>query len=241
MKRNRYFSLPMLLRLCLCALLLLPVVRVEARPDTPIPPRILISVRDQKLMILQDGKRAAVYPVSTSKFGLGDRWGSMTTPLGWLQVAQKIGDHAPPGAVFQKRRFTGEIIPANAPGRDPIVTRIIWLRGLERTNANAFSRCIYIHGTPEEKGIGKPASYGCVRMSSKDVAEVYRQIQIGALVRIIPDSLPKVPKLKNGATKVIFTAGAPAKEATKSAAAKPAAPDRKHASTARQSRIGGDA
>ena len=154
-------------------------------------------MRDQKLMVIDHGQRVAVYPVSTSKFGIGDRWGSMATPLGWLQVAQKIGDHAPTGAVFHKRRFTGEILPPNAPGRDPIVTRIIWLRGLERSNANAFNRCIYIHGTPEEKIIGKPASYGCVRMSSKDVAEVYAQIQIGALVRIIPDSLPNLPKLKS--------------------------------------------
>ena len=114
------------------------------------PPRVIISVRDQKLMVVENGQRAAVYPVSTSKFGIGDRWGSMATPLGWLQVAEKIGDHAPTGAVFHKRRFTGEILPPNAPGRDPIVTRIIWLRGLEASNANAFNRCIYIHGTPEE-------------------------------------------------------------------------------------------
>ena len=160
-------------------------------------------------MVIEDGQPAAVYPVSTSKFGLGDRWGSMTTPLGWLQVAEKIGDHAPPGAVFHKRRFTGEILSPNAPGRDPIVTRIIWLRGLEASNAHAFYRCIYIHGTPEEKIIGKPASYGCVRMSSKDVTEVYAQIRIGALVKIIPDSLPKLPKLKGAPSKVIFTAADP--------------------------------
>ena len=179
-----------------CLFLASAAVRLEAAPTgNPIPPRVIISVKDQKLMVIEDGKRAAVYPVSTSKFGLGDRWGSMATPLGWLQVAEKIGDHAPPGAVFRKRRFTGEILPPNAPGRDPIVTRIIWLRGLERANANAFNRCIYIHGTPEEKIIGKPASYGCVRMSSRDVTEVYAQIRIGALVRIIPDSLPKLPKV----------------------------------------------
>ena len=237
----------MLLRFCLLVLLLLPVVRLEARSDEPIPPRILISVRDQKLMILEDGKRAAVYPVSTSKFGLGDRWGSMTTPLGWLQVAEKIGDHAPSGAVFHKRRFTGEVIQPNAPGRDPIVTRIIWLRGLEKTNANAFSRCIYIHGTPEEKIIGKPASFGCVRMSSKDVTEVYAQIQIGALVRIIPDSLPKVPKLpkaKKNSGKMIFTAGPaaqPAPPAPKSASAKAAASEQKHVSKKGRSRIASDA
>src|SRR6188472_523832 len=191
-----------------CVFLASAVVRLAAGTETVTPPRVIISVKDQKLMVVEDGKRAAVYPVSTSKFGIGDRWGSMATPLGWLQVAQKIGDHAPTGAVFHKRRFTGEILAPNAPGRDPIVTRIIWLRGLERENANAFSRCIYIHGTPEEKIIGRPASYGCVRMSSKDVTDVYAQIQIGALVRIIPDSLPKLPKLNGTPAKATFTASA---------------------------------
>jgi len=200
-----------------CVFLASAIVRLAAGTETVTPPRVIISVKDQKLMVIENGQRAAVYPVSTSKFGIGDRWGSMATPLGWLQVAEKIGDHAPPGAVFHKRRFTGEILTPNAPGRDPIVTRIIWLRGLERENANAFNRCIYIHGTPQEKIIGKPASYGCVRMCSKDVADVYAQIEIGALVRIIPDSLPKLPTLKGSPAtpgKVIFTAAAPKKAVT---------------------------
>ena len=170
-----------------------------------IPPKIIISVKDQKLMVVEEGKRVAIYPVSTSKFGLGDRWGSMATPLGWLQVAEKIGDHAPTGAVFHKRRFTGEILKPNAPGRDPIVTRIIWLRGLESTNANAFNRCIYIHGTAEEKTIGKPASYGCVRMNSKDVTEVYAELPIGSVIHIIPDSLPKLPKYKRTKATILAT------------------------------------
>ncbi len=201
----------MLLRAAFLALLLLASAALDLRAGTEtvtVPPRVIISVRDQKLMVIENGKRVAVYPVSTSKFGLGDRWGSMATPLGWLQVAEKIGDHAPAGAVFHKRRFTGEILKPNAPGRDPIVTRIIWLRGLEPGNANAFNRCIYIHGTAEEKFIGQPASYGCVRMCSKDVTQVYAQLQLGALVRIIPDSLPKLPKEKNP-SRVIFTAEAP--------------------------------
>jgi len=166
-------------------------------PQNVIPNTVVISVKDQKLMLLQNGGKVAVYPVSTSKYGLGDYWGRMTTPLGYLQVAQKIGDHAPTGAVFHNRRFTGEVLSPNAPGRDPVITRIIWLRGLEAQNAHAFSRCIYIHGTPQEKTIGKPASYGCIRMRSKDVAELYNQLPVGALVQIVDTKLPNVPKAKN--------------------------------------------
>ena len=162
------------------------------------PSRIIVSIKEQKLMLIENGPKLATYPVSTSKFGLGDDWGRMTTPLGFMQVVQKIGDHAPIGAVFHNRRFTGEIIPPNAPGRDPIITRIMWLRGLQPENAHAFSRCIYIHGTPQEKFIGRPASYGCIRMKSSDVAELYAQVPIGAIVEIIPDKLPKVPNAPKG-------------------------------------------
>jgi len=161
-----------------------------------IPNRVIISVRDQKLMLLQNGARVATYPVSTSKFGLGDSQGQMTTPLGLLQVAKKIGDNAPTGAVFHNRRWTGEILRPNAPGRDPITTRIIWLRGLETQNAHAFNRCIYIHGTAEERTIGRPASYGCIRMKARDVAVLYSQLPLGAFVQIVPDRLPKVAVFK---------------------------------------------
>ncbi len=156
--------------------------------------RIIVSVRDQKLMLLQNGVRIATFPVSTSKFGLGDSRGRMTTPLGFLQVAQKIGDNVPVGAVFHNRRWTGEVLRPNAPGRDPIVTRIIWLRGLEASNVHAYNRCIYIHGTPEERTIGRPASYGCIRMRSRDITTLYNQVPIGTMVQIIPDRLPKVSK-----------------------------------------------
>jgi lipoprotein-anchoring transpeptidase ErfK/SrfK len=164
-------------------------------PTEPLA-SVVVSVRDQKLMVVQNGTKVAVYPVSTSKYGLGDFWGRMTTPLGYLQVAQKIGDHAPVGAVFHNRRFTGEILRPNTPGRDPVITRIIWLRGLEPQNAHAFRRCIYIHGTPEERYIGQPASYGCIRMKSRDIEALYNQIPIGALVQIVPDRLPNMHKAR---------------------------------------------
>jgi hypothetical protein len=158
--------------------------------------RVVISIRDQKLMLLESGGRVAIYPVSTSKYGVGDFRGRMTTPLGYLMVAKKIGDNAPVGAVFHHRRWTGEILQPNVPGRDPVTTRIIWLTGLEAQNAQAFHRGIYIHGTPEEKTIGRPASYGCIRMKAADVAVLYNQVPLGALVQITPDRLPKVPKAR---------------------------------------------
>jgi L,D-transpeptidase catalytic domain len=156
--------------------------------------QLIISVRDQKLMLLQNGGKVATYPVSTSMFGVGDLWGRMTTPLGYLAVEKKIGDNAPTGAVFHNRRLTGEVLQPNAPGRDPVTTRIIWLRGLEAQNAHAFKRCIYIHGTPQEKMIGQPASYGCIRMKSSDIAALYDRVPLGAIVQITPECLPKVPK-----------------------------------------------
>jgi len=154
-----------------------------AAPDTQH--HIVISTRDQKLALLERSTLLATYPVSTSKFGLGDRPGSKSTPLGQLQIAEKIGENAPPGTVFKDRRRTGEVVLANSPGRDPIVTRILWLRGLEAQNANAFARDIYIHGTPEEWRIGSAASYGCIRMRSSDIIQLYNIVGIGAAVTIV--------------------------------------------------------
>ena len=191
------------------SLLLVALFSAVATVQADGPSRVIISVKDQKLMVMGNGARLATYPVSTSKFGLGDDWGRMTTPLGFLQVAEKIGDHAPAGAVFRNRRFTGEILKPNAKGRDPVITRIIWLRGLEASNAHAFSRCIYIHGTPEEKLIGRPASYGCIRMKSRDVAKLYEQLPVGAIVEIVDGRLPKIPKAPRGA---VFTVEPPRAE-----------------------------
>jgi len=168
-----------------------------AAPDTQH--HIVISTRDQKLALLDRSTLLATYPVSTSKFGLGDRPGSRFTPLGQLQIAEKIGDNAPPGAVFKDRRRTGEIVLANSPGRDPIVTRILWLRGLESQNANAFARDIYIHGTPEERLIGTRASYGCIRMRSTDVVQLYNIVGVGAAVTIVDTPLVSaVPGMVSG-------------------------------------------
>jgi lipoprotein-anchoring transpeptidase ErfK/SrfK len=147
--------------------------------------KIVVSVPDQKLVVFDGDKKVASYPVSTSKFGLGDQNGSYRTPLGELEVASRIGANAPVGAVFKGRVPTGEVLRPNAPGRDPIVTRIIQLRGCESQNAGALDRGIYIHGTPVERQIGRPASYGCIRMRSRDVVQLFDTVTIGTKINIV--------------------------------------------------------
>lgn len=149
----------------------------------------VVSIADQEMTVLRNGKVVEKFPVSTSKFGIGNKRGSHYTPLGKLKVARKIGAGAPKGAVFKSRKRTGEIIRPNAPGRDPIVTRILWLSGTEAKNKNTFRRYIYIHGTPEERTIGTPASYGCIRMKSKDIIILYNMLSVGSNVNVINYSL----------------------------------------------------
>jgi lipoprotein-anchoring transpeptidase ErfK/SrfK len=163
-----------------CCLLTMAWPATRAKADT----EIVVSVPEQKLAVVQNGLRVAEYPVSTSRFGLGDRPRSFATPLGELQVASKVGENAAPGTVFRGLRPTGEILSPNTRGRDPIVTRIMCLRGLQAQNAHAAGRGIYIHGTPQERLIGRPASYGCIRMRSRDVVKVFEETPIGAKVEI---------------------------------------------------------
>ena len=148
-------------------------------------PFIVVSVPEQRMVVMDNGVMVGHYAVSTSKFGVGDRPRSYATPLGTLQVAAKVGGGAPSGAVFKSQHRTGEVLPPNAPGRDPIVTRILHLRGLDACNSRAFDRGIYIHGTTEEFKIGRPASYGCIRMRSRDVVQVFNAVPVGAKIEIV--------------------------------------------------------
>ena len=145
---------------------------------------MIVSVPDQVLALVDRGKLIAHYSISTSKFGTGDSAASYRTPLGTLFVSAKIGDRLPAGAVIKNRIPTGEVVGVNAPGRDAIVSRVIWLRGMETQNQKARDRCIYIHGTPEERRIGKPASFGCIRMRSRDIIDLYDHVHIGTHVSI---------------------------------------------------------
>jgi lipoprotein-anchoring transpeptidase ErfK/SrfK len=165
------------------ALVLISLGRFAAAA-TPLSADMIVSVPDQTLALVDHGRVLTHYPVSTSKFGTGDSAASYHTPLGTLFVSAKIGDKLPPGAVIKNRIPTGEVVGVDAPGRDPIVARVIWLRGMEEQNQKARDRCIYIHGTPEERRIGKPASFGCIRMRSRDIIDLYDRVHIGTHVLI---------------------------------------------------------
>jgi len=146
--------------------------------------KMIVSVKDQRMLLVSDGQPVKSYRISTSKFGLGDQPGSHRTPLGRMEVARKIGGGQPQGTVFKSRRPTGEVLRPDAPGRDPIVSRILWLRGTEPHNRNAFPRYIYIHGTPERRNLGKPVSFGCIRMCCRDVIDLYNRVGYGAEVYV---------------------------------------------------------
>ena len=166
---------------------------VAARAVNPsTAAEIVVSIPDQTLALLDEEKVLARYRVSTSKFGNGDNVGSYRTPLGTLFVSGKFGDHLPVGTVIKNRAPTGEVIGVDAPNRDAIISRVIWLRGMERQNSAAHDRCIYIHGTPEERNIGKAASFGCVRMRSRDVIALYDRVHIGMHVTIREKSIDEL-------------------------------------------------
>jgi len=158
---------------------------------------IRVSVADQKMALYENGAPVRVYGVSTSKFGVGDSPSSNCTPVGKMRVAKKIGNGLPPGMVFKSRQPTGEVLRPNAPGRDPIVTRILWLQGTESKTRNAYRRFIYIHGTPEEHNIGRPASYGCIRMRSMDVIDLFNHVPEGMPVIIDKGRLPGEARHQN--------------------------------------------
>jgi L,D-transpeptidase YbiS len=144
---------------------------------------IHISIRNQRLTLKEGETLVRTYPVSTSRFGIGTEEDSMKTPIGRFRVAEKIGDGLPSDTVFQSR------VPLKAddplpPTEDLVMSRILWLDGLDEHNANTRDRFIYIHGTKHEDKIGNPASHGCVRMRNADVIELFDLVDEGAAVVI---------------------------------------------------------
>ncbi len=152
-----------------------------------------ISIPEQRLEIRQQGKTIAAYPVSTALKGAGEVLGSEQTPRGWHRIRAKIGTGCEPGTVFVGRRPTGEVfseaLARQHPQRDWILTRILWLCGMEPGrnrfgNVDSMRRYIYIHGCPESEPMGVPRSHGCVRMRDADLIDLFQRVTPGLPVLI---------------------------------------------------------
>jgi lipoprotein-anchoring transpeptidase ErfK/SrfK len=156
--------------------------------------RIEINIALQHLDLLNyNGSRIKRYQVSTSKNGVGEARGSYCTPRGRHVIQAKIGSGQPPNTVFIERRPTGESygpeLAARFPGRDWILTRILWLSGCEvgfnrLGNVDTLRRYIYIHGSPDSVEMGKPGSIGCIRMHNQDVVDLFDRVKVGTEVKI---------------------------------------------------------
>jgi lipoprotein-anchoring transpeptidase ErfK/SrfK len=144
---------------------------------------IRVSVPEQRLDLVTGDQTLVSYPISTSRFGLGPEADSMKTPLGKFRIAEKIGADVPLGTVFRSRVPIAANDPP-PPGDDLILTRILWLDGMQDHNANTRDRFIYIHGTNHESEIGRPASHGCIRMRSTDIADLFDRVAVGTEVVI---------------------------------------------------------
>jgi len=144
---------------------------------------IEISIRNQCLTLRCGNLPARIYPISSSRFGLGTEEGSYKTPLGQFRIAEKIGHGMPIGTVFRGRvpLRPEEPLPET---EDLITSRILWLEGLDSDNSNTKERFVYIHGTKHEDRIGRPDSHGCIRMRNADVIELFDLVQEGTAVRI---------------------------------------------------------
>lgn len=154
---------------------------------------MFVSVADQELCLPLSGGTVRRYPVSTAANGTGCIEGSHCTPTGYHRVRLKIGERCPIGTVFRGRRPTGEVFtPALAdsfPGRDWILSRILWLEGLQPGfnrggRVDTLRRFVYIHGTADEHLIGQPASHGCIRMRNIDVVELFDLVPQGTVLHI---------------------------------------------------------
>ena len=149
---------------------------------------LVVHVSSQKLSLFENGNFVKKFPCSTSRFGIGQTEGSNQTPLGLHCIAEKIGGGEPAGTVFQSRQPVGHTSqPEFADAK--ITTRILWLDGLEAGfnqggNVDSHSRYIYIHGTADQKSIGKPASHGCIHLADADLIPLYDLLPSGTLIWI---------------------------------------------------------
>ena len=157
-----------------------------------------VNIAEQRVRLVKGGHTLCEYPVSTGARGCGEERDSECTPRGWHVVRAKIGAGAAPGTVFVGRRPTGEVYtPAlreQHPGRDWILTRILWLSGTEPGrnrlgDVDTMRRFIYIHGAPDDVEMGTPGSHGCVRMSNADVVDLFERVPVGTRVLISEDDV----------------------------------------------------
>ena len=152
--------------------------------------KITVNVSKQTLYLMLCNKVIRCYAISTSKFGIGNMAGSNKTPTGLHRVISKVGRNARIGSIFKRRRNIKKIARVNKSGGDLITSRILRLEGLQRgvnkgKNIDSFKRCIYIHGTPDERSIGKPASHGCIRMKNRDIIDLFKRVKKGTQVKLI--------------------------------------------------------
>lgn len=164
---------------------------LNVKTDEPV--MITVSIGDQKLILDRPGKQQVTFQVSTALNGAGERQDSGCTPRGLHRISEKIGLGAPVGSVFVGREPTGEVLDTDLqskhPERDWILSRILWLEGLEPgvnsgLGCDSKARYIYIHGTPDTEPMGVPASHGCIRMTNDDVIELFESVEEGQLVLI---------------------------------------------------------
>jgi hypothetical protein len=156
---------------------------------------IAISLTHQTLQVRRAGRVEREFLVSTSRYGPGEHRGSLCTPRGQHLIRAKIGRGLPPGAVLRGRRPTGEIyspeLQRAQPGRDWILSRILWLSGLEPGrnrlgDLDSMRRYIYIHGTPDQEPMGVPFSHGCIRMRNAEVCWLFDVVSPGTPVTLVP-------------------------------------------------------
>lgn len=155
--------------------------------------RIMVSVPSQILDVYDQDTIVRHYQISSARNGVGQEFGSFCTPLGNHIIRAKIGAGQPVNTVFVRRRPTGEIytpdLGASFPGRDWILTRILWLSGREPGfnrlgRVDTMRRYIYIHGSPDSVEMGKPGSIGCIRMRNSDLLELFELVSAGTEVHI---------------------------------------------------------
>ncbi len=167
-----------------------------------MPDHIIVNISNQCLLVYLKGTLIKKYLISSSRFGEGSEENSHKTPLGRHRITEKIGHNAPAGNIFiNKAPLSCTSLILDKPLEDNladdhvITSRILVLEGLEEginkgEGIDSYKRCIYIHGTPFEYDIGRPASYGCIRMKNKDIIELFDMVQEGLEIKIVPNLAP---------------------------------------------------